>query len=271
MRILPYDVLSYAFTQNALRELRAHTSMWTEALKAKAPEGLLGRAGHEGTRTMASEIMKRQAHWPFHLAGDSGACLFGHRAWVSWRVLALLELPLLTLPELPPLSKDLQALIEATRSEPQPGESVSANAVEEVLLSFLRDPACKGLKGAWLRRALQLPRDVEDSVVEKRLEHAVAHAFTVLQSLFHERSEHETTSISPRFVACAALFLHLQDSHWKERLGTWQPFRVQQKSARATKSNTTLKRYVTNDVVGEDESSPLSGFPRCVAHFDCKR
>ena len=118
---------------------------------------------------------------------------------------------------------------------------MSAHAVEEALLSCLRDPACKGLKGAWLRRALELPRGVEDSVVEKRLEHAVAHAFTVLQSLFHERSEHATASISPRFVACAALFLHLQDSHCKERLGTWQPFRVQQKSARAKQSNTTLK------------------------------
>ena len=39
---------------------------------------------------------------------------------------------------------------------------------------------------------------------------------------------------------------------------------MQQKSARATESNTTLKRYATSDVVGEDESSPLPGFPRCV-------
>ena len=114
---------------------------------------------------------------------------------------------------------------------------------------------------------MKLPRDVEDSVVEKRLEHAVAHAFTVLQNLFEESSEHEKASISPRFVACAALFLHLQDSHCKERLGAWQPFCVQHKSARATTASSTLKRYISSDVVGEDDRSPLSGFPRCVAHL----
>jgi hypothetical protein len=225
-RILLFELLSYAFTQHALRELRAHTSMWTEALRANSPLGLLGRAGHEGTRAMASEITERQAHWPFHLAGDSGARLFGHRAWLSWRLLALLELPSLTLSELPTLSKDLQVLIEATRSQPETAETVSANTVQEILLRFSRDPACNGIKGKWLRNALKLTRHVEDSVVEKRLEHAVAHAFTVLQSLFNERGEHAAAPISSRFVACAALFLHLQDSHCKERLGSWQPFRV---------------------------------------------
>ena len=53
------------------------------------------------TRAMPSEVLERQAHWPFHLAGDYGVRLFNHRAWVSWRLLALLELPSLTLWDLP--------------------------------------------------------------------------------------------------------------------------------------------------------------------------
>ena len=45
---------------------------------------------------------------------------------------------------------------------------------------------------------------------------------------------HATALISPRVVACAALFLHLQDGHCTEAVGAWQPFRVQERSARAT-------------------------------------
>ena len=71
-RELPFEIRSYAFTQHAVRELRAHTSMWADARKANAPSGLLGRPGLEHTRTTASDMMERQAHWPFHLAGDSG-------------------------------------------------------------------------------------------------------------------------------------------------------------------------------------------------------
>ena len=103
-RELPFEIQSYAFTQHAMRELRAHTGRWTDARKAHAPSGLLGRAGQEYRRAIASEMLERQIHWPFHLAGDSGARLFNHRAWVSWRLLALLELPSLTLCE-PPLSQ----------------------------------------------------------------------------------------------------------------------------------------------------------------------
>ena len=95
-RLIPFEIQSYAFAQHAMRELRAHTNRWTDAQKNAAPSGLLGRAGQEHTRTMASEMLEKQAHWPFHLAGDSGARLFNHRAWVSWRFLALLELPSLT-------------------------------------------------------------------------------------------------------------------------------------------------------------------------------
>ena len=73
---------------------------------------------------------------PFHLAGDSGVRLFEHRAWLSWRYLALLELPALSPWQLPSLSSQLQHLIEQTRYNAQPVEHLEAHAVEEVLLSF---------------------------------------------------------------------------------------------------------------------------------------
>ena len=134
-----------------MRELRAHTRTWADARTANTPSGLLGRLGLEHTRTTASEMMERQAHWPFHLAADSGARLFNHRAWLSWRFLALLELPSLTLSELPVLSDDLQALIAATRSSAETDEPVSTETVLEILLDCLHDPASNHIKGTWLR------------------------------------------------------------------------------------------------------------------------
>ena len=119
-------------------------------------------------------MLERQAHWPFHLAGDSGARLFNHRAWVSWRLLALLELPSLTLCELPSLSKDLQELIEATRSSAQTSEALSAETVQEILCSFFHDPACNHIKGMWIRHALKLTASSEASVVEETLQHATS-------------------------------------------------------------------------------------------------
>ena len=110
--------------------------MWTDALKANAPSGLLGRRGQEQTRAMVWEIMERPGQWPFHLAGDSGARLFNHRAWMSWRFLALLELPSLEFCELPSLSKDLQSLIESTRFSTQTPGSLSAQEVKTILFEF---------------------------------------------------------------------------------------------------------------------------------------
>ena len=211
---------------------------------------------------MASDITANPACWPFHLAGDSGQSLFNHRAWLSWRFLALIELPELTVPELPCLSKDLQALIEATRAKAQTDEFLSESTVEEILLSFFHDPACK-LKGMWIRRALKLPTASEDSIVEQRLQQAVAHAFTVLQSLLHSRDDHAATLLSPRFVACVAIYLHLQDDHCRERMSVWQPLRLQEHSTRVRKSTTRLKSYVPSEQLGDDENSPLSQFPRC--------
>ena len=200
------ELLSYAFTQHALRELRAHTSMWTAALKANAPAALVGRRGQEQTRATVSEILQRQAHWPFHLAGDSGACLFNHRAWVSWRCLALLELPSLQFHELPCLSKDLQTLIENTRRNTESSEHLSPLPVQDILFKFFHDSACGNIKGNWLRRALKLTKQTEDIVVEKILTEAVENIFTVLQSLLNVTDGHGDVILSSGFVACAALF-----------------------------------------------------------------
>ena len=60
---------------------------------------------------------------------------------VSWRYLALLELPSLSFSALPTLSQDLQELIETTRAEAETSEALAADAVGEILLSFFRDPA----------------------------------------------------------------------------------------------------------------------------------
>ena len=264
---LSFELRDYAYSQHAMRELRAHTNTWAAELQAAAPSELRGRAGQEHVRTTASDMIEQQAHWPFHLAGDSGARLFQHRAWLTWRFLAMLELPSSTLSELPLLSKDLQALIEATRSGAETSDSLSAQTVQEVLTSFYHDPACNHIKGKWLRRALKLGLHAEDSEVETQLQQAVAHVFTVLQSLLGNKLADATLPLSPRFVACAALFLHLQDSHCTTALGAWQSLCVQERSARARTSTTRLKRYVTSEQLGEEMNSPLSQFPRCVEHL----
>jgi len=81
---LGLDLAVYAFTQHVLRELRAHTSSWTETLRRNAPAELEGRAGSEHCRPNVTEVISGQVAWPFHIAGDSGAKLFGNRAWLSW-------------------------------------------------------------------------------------------------------------------------------------------------------------------------------------------
>ena len=123
------------------------------------------------------------------------------------------------------------------------------------------------IRDRWLRGALKLSKHTEDNVVEEQLQRAVAHAFTVLQSLMITRDAHAKVLMPQRFVACVAVFLHLQDMHCTETLGAWQPFRVQARSAGATKSTTMLKRYVTSEQLGEDGNPPLSQFPRCCEHL----
>ena len=251
---VPLELVTYAFTQHALRQLRAHISTWTDTIKAHAPTGLLGRAGQEHLQTLASDIAANPACWPFHLAGDSGQSLFNHRAWLSWRFLALIELPKLTVQELPCMSKDLQALIESTRTTAHTHGPVSQSIVEEILLSFFCDPADK-LKGQWLRRALKLHKVCEDSIVEKHLQQAAAHAFTVLQSLLSSTDSHAAALLSPRFVACVAVYLYLQDSHSTKRISIWQPFHVQEYSTRVATSTTRLKSYISSDHLGNDENT----------------
>ena len=159
----PEDLCRYAFAQHALRELRARTSTWAPNLDSTAPTGLAGRAGYEHCRASICEIIPRAAHFPFHLAGDSAVRLFTHRAWLSWRYLALLELPELSLCQLPPLSTQLQHLIETTRSNAQPIAHPDFHAVNHILLSFFHDPYDAGAKARWLRRAMKLHSNCDDA------------------------------------------------------------------------------------------------------------
>ena len=107
---------------------------------------------------------------------------------------------------------------------------------------FFHDSMCNGAKAVWLRIALGLKSNSENSVVEEHLRNASVHVVTVLQSLVSNRNDATDIVLSPRLVACVALFLYLQDQHCKEALGDWQPFRVQERSARCTQSTGTLKR-----------------------------
>ena len=88
----------------------------------------------------ASEIMQIRTCWPCHLAEASGACLFNHRAWLSWRILALLDLPSRSVQELPCISKDLQTCIETTRNITKSMEPLSATAVEQILCDVFMIP-----------------------------------------------------------------------------------------------------------------------------------
>ena len=128
-----------------------------------------GRDGSEHLRPKVTEIMSSQAAWPFHLAGDSGATLFEHRAWLSWRYLALLELPDKSVWQLPLLSTELQSLIENVRRSAQSEERLDSIAVEQILFDFLHDPTDSYAKRHWLRRARKLSQTCEDSAVEERL------------------------------------------------------------------------------------------------------
>ena len=138
-RRLDLDFALFAFTQHTLRELRAHTSMWTETLRSTAPPALIGRAGAEHLRANVADLISGQTAWPFNLAGDSGATLFTHRAWLSWRYLALLELSeYSSVWQLPLLSTDLQSLIEKVRSCQQSDQHIDANRTgSELALSWL--------------------------------------------------------------------------------------------------------------------------------------
>ena len=137
-------------------------------------------------------------------------------------------------------------MIETTRSNAERVEHLDAHAVEDVLLGFFRDPWASHAKARWLRRAMKLPFNSEDNLVEERLQRAVADCFAVLQSLLSNTHENAAVILSPRCIACAALFLYLQG------LRSCEPMQMQEHSARARArdSHTILKQHVTSDQLG---------------------
>ena len=164
-----------------------------------------------------------RATWPFHLAGDSGASLFGQRAWLSWRFLALLELPKLEIWELLTQSEELQNLIESTRSSACSVASLDAQAVLQILLEFLNDPRDNNAKARWLRRALTtLGQKFDAQVLTDRLGTAVEDCFAVLQSQLDDTWQSASVELSARCVATVALFLYLQSLQRNQEFGGWQ-------------------------------------------------
>ena len=101
------SMCAYAFCQYILRQIRAYTKKLTDVQRSAAPPILAGRPGNEQRRAHPTDVFPMRATWPFHFAGDSDASLFGQRAWLSWRFLALLELPKLEIWELPMKSLSL--------------------------------------------------------------------------------------------------------------------------------------------------------------------
>ena len=134
--------------------------------------------------------------------------------------------------------------METTRSNARTVRHLGVSAVEEVLLGFIRDSSDSHAKARWLRRAMMLPCTCDDHVVEERLQRAVVDCFAVLQSLLSDTSEDNALLLSPQYIACAALFLHLQSLVAKDSVSFWLPMRMQEQSARSTNSRSMLKRYV---------------------------
>ena len=169
----PY-MSAYAFCQYVLRQIRAYAEKLTDVQRSAAPPILVGRPGNELRRANPRDIFCMRATWPFHLARDSEVSLFGQRAWLSWRFLALLELPKLDIWELPMQSGELQNLITSTRSSACAVASLDAQAVLHILLGFLNDPRENNAKSLWLHRAVVTTRKKFDAqVLADRLETAV--------------------------------------------------------------------------------------------------
>ena len=97
--------------------------------------------------------------------------------------------------------KLIDVTTQHTRSDAQPDENFDAHAVEDVLFTFFHDSSDSHAKARWLRRAMKLPKQCDDELVEERLQRAVADCFVLLQG---------RVLVSARYIACVALFLHLQ-------------------------------------------------------------
>ncbi len=155
------------------------------------------------------------------LAPNSSNTARGYRGGISlcW-YLALRELPL--------LSTDLQSLIETMRSDAQPEERLDASAVEQILFDFLHNTSDSYAKRRWLRRAMKLTQTCADSLVEERLQIAVAQCFAVLQSLLNNTGGETLVCLSSRYIACVALFLYLQHSNSRssDSMSLWHPVKI---------------------------------------------
>ncbi len=256
----------YAACQYFLRQINTHAEKFTDVQRSTTPPIFANRPGNEQREANPNDVFSMRATWPFHFAGDSGASLFGQRAWLSWRFLALLELPKLQIWELPMQSTQLQNLIQSTRSSACSVASLDAQAVLRILLEFLNDPRDNNAKARWLRQAMATRGvKLDAQSITQSLGTAVEDCFAMLQSKLIQNVHSASVELSARYVATVALFLYLQSLHRNQEFGRWQAWTLQELSAAS--SSGKPKPYVTADMLGSDNSSPLSTFPSVYANM----
>ena len=86
----------------------------------------------------------------------------------------------------------------------------------------------------------------------------------MLQSHLDDTLQSTSLELPTRYVATLALFLYLQSLERNHKFGSWQAWTVQE--LYAASSSDKLKPYVTADMLGSDDSSPLSAFPSVYAN-----
>ena len=162
-------------------------------------------------------------------------------------------------------SGELQNLITSARSSACSVASLDAQAVLQILLEFLNDPRDSNAKARWLHRAvITSGKKFDAQVLADRFETAVEDCFAVLQSQLDYTLQSPSLELSTRYVATVALFLYLQNLQRNHKFGSWQAWTVQELSAAS--SSDRLGPYVTADMLGSDDSSPLSAFPSVYAN-----
>ena len=85
----------------------------------------------------------------------------------------------------------------------------------------------------------------------------------MLQSHLDYTLESASLELSTRYVSTVALSLYLQSLQRNQEFGGWQAWTVQELSAASSSSKP--RPYVTADMFGSDDSSPLSAFPSVYA------
>ena len=256
------DILVYTYYQHALAQLRKHVEAWPAVEGQTAPAALSRRASRATSQGNASSLLTAQDRWPFDCAGDDRELLFHHRAWLSWRFLALIELPsTVKLWQLPFASSELESVIQGERARLEPPGRLDAPALEEILHEFFHDPWASHAKGRWLRRAMSLPSNCEEAKVLEKLHQCVENALVVLQSL-QANNERTPSALSARTAACIALYLYLQTLTPAAGLTCWQPLLMQERSANP---NSEVKQYVTSDRLGTQTETALTQFPQMFA------